>query len=556
MSFDKCLFSYIKYTNRYCREISSNMSRISKRVYEAKSTYPDRTKSEEKSFTEVSVPIKKLDTALLLLSSKEECVLLTIFSHITDFARRQDVNVLELKAHRLLELLLEKDLFIASENTMIRRFALYLLTALLDNTDMSTYEPEQADQILELACRFYMKEVDDFCIEYLTYILNVCLKDPQMAHGIVEATEFLEKFKLVFISSENPDTVFNSIEALHRMLLVQSADQMLDFTTQPDFPVDRIICEVTNEFQEIRKAALKTLKTLLADTGDDSVFEALHRCYFVLEQLVKVFCESPQGPEAADVIEVLATALRSEKMTKLFFEQNLFDQVVEQVRNHMDLMPLEMRCTIISIFAETAQYEQFLPRMHKAEIADMFLTCLMQNKPAPAAYVIQGLHRMSHHPEALRRIVAAYQEGAIRKLVAILMSPDVAIKAREQAGEFLSRLLVAAFRETAAQLQEQDIAVVLTAVIAQGQPTLSIDLILLLLTIIESLAQKEEYRTILGEYSSLTEQLAQLLMVISLRLLCISQPYLEVIAAFLCPLHPGEQHLPVPVHSNRRGSSA
>jgi len=236
------------------------MSRISKRVYEAKTTYPDRTKSEEKSFTEVNVPIKKLDTALLLLSSKEECVLLTVFSHITDFARRQDVNVLELRAYGLLELLLEKELFISSANTMIRRFALYLLTALLDNTDMSTYEPEQADQILELACRFYLKECDDFCIEYLTYILNVCLRDPQMAHGIVEATEFLEKFKLVFVNSENPDTVFNSIEALHRMLLVQSAEQMLEFTTQPDFPVDRIICEVTNEFQEIRKAALKTMR--------------------------------------------------------------------------------------------------------------------------------------------------------------------------------------------------------------------------------------------------------------------------------------------------------
>ncbi|XP_017054394.1 uncharacterized protein LOC108096945 [Drosophila ficusphila] len=488
------------------------MSRASKRVYEAKTAYPDRTKNEEKSFTEVNVPIKKLDTALLLLSSQEECVLLTVFSHITDFARREDANVLDLRAHRLLEILLEKELFINSENTMIRRFALFLLTALLEKTDMATYEPQQADQILDLACKFYLKETDDFCIEYLTYILNVCLKDPQMAHGILEATEFLEKFKIVFINSENPDTVLNSIEALHRMLLVQSADQMLEFTTQPDFPIDRIICEVTNEFQEIRKAALKTLKTLLADTGDNSVFEPLHRCFFVLQQLVKAFCENPQGPEAPDIIEVLATALRSEKMTKLFFEQNLFDLVVEQLRNHMDVMPLEMRCSIISIFAETAQYEQFLPRMHKAELTDMFLKCLMQNKPAPAAFVIQGLHRMSQFPDALRQIVAAYEEGAIRKLVSILMSPELPVKVREQAAEFIARLLEASFRETAAELQEQDIAVVLTAIITQGQPTLSIDLILSLLTIIESLAQNEEYRAILGDYSFLTEQLAQLLM--------------------------------------------
>ncbi|KAH8304308.1 hypothetical protein KR059_006215 [Drosophila kikkawai] len=488
------------------------MSRISKRIYEPRTAYPDRTKSEEKSFTELNVPIKKLDTALLLLSSMEECVLISVFSHITDFARRQDANVLELREHRLLELLLEKELFISKDNTMIRRFALYLLTALLDNVDMSTFEPEQANQILELARKYYQREADDFCIEYLTYIINVCLRDPQMAHSIVDETEFLEKFKLVFINSENPDTVFHSIEALHQMLQAQGADQMLLFTTQPDFPVDRIICEVTNEYQEIRKAALKALKTLLSDTGEDSAFEPLHRCFFVLEQLVKAFCDNPQGPEATDIIEVLATALRSEKMTKLFFEQNLFDLVVEQLRVYMDQLPLQMRCTIISIFAETAQYEQFLPRMHKAEITNMFLKCLMENKPAPAAFVIQGLCRLSQYPEALRRIVAEYEEGAIRKLVSIVLSPDVAIKTREQAAEFLARLLVAAFKDTAVQLQEQDIAAVLTAVFAQGLPALSIDFVLSLLTVIESLAQNEEYRTLLGEYTSLTEQTAQLLM--------------------------------------------
>ncbi|KAH8237446.1 hypothetical protein KR038_012148 [Drosophila bunnanda] len=488
------------------------MSRISKRVYEPRTAYPDRTKSEEKSVTELNVTIKKLDTALLLLSSLEECVLISVFSHITEFARRQDANVLELREHRLLELLLEKELFISWDNTMIRRFALYLLTALLDIVDMSTFEPNQANQILELARTYYLRESDDFCIEYLTYILNVCLRDPQMAHSIVDETEFLEKFKLVFINSENPDTVFHSIEALHQMLQAQSADQMLQFTTQPDFPMDRIICEVTNEYQEIRKAALKALKTLLSDTGEDSAFEPQYRCFMALEQLVKAFCDNPQGPEATDIIEVLATALRSEKMTKLFFEQNLFDMVVEQLQVHMDQLPLQMRCTIISIFAETAQYEQFLSRMHKAEITDMFLKCLMENKPAPSAFVIQGLCRLSQHPDALRRIVAEYNEGAIRKLVSILLSPEVAIKTREQAAEFISRLLVAAFRETANQLQDQDIAAVLASVFAQGLPALSIDLVLSLLTVIESLAQNEDYRSFLGVYSSLTEQIAQLLM--------------------------------------------
>ncbi|XP_001360672.2 uncharacterized protein [Drosophila pseudoobscura] len=488
------------------------MSKVTKKVYEARSIYPDRTKSEEKSFTEVNVLVKTLDTALLLLSSKEECVLLTVFSHIMDFARRQDENVLELKEHKMLEVLLEKQIFIDSENVIIRRFALYLMNALMDNTDMKTLEPETTEGILEVAYSFYLQETDDFCIEYLSHLLNMCLRDPKVAQGIVENLELLQKFKAVIATSENPDTIHNSIEAVHKILLIQSAEEMLEFTTLPDFPIDRIICEVTSKYQEIRLAALKVLKTLLVDTGDQSAFEPLHRCFHVLEQLVKAFCEDPQGPDAVEIIEVLATALRSEKMTKLFFEHNLFDLIVEHLKDQIDILSLELRCTIISIFAETAKYVQYLVRMHTAEITDMFLGCLMENDPAPATFVILGLNRMADNPDALRRIVTEFDEGALQKLVSIFQSPEVIIKTREQAAEFINRLLTGAYRDTAGELMDLDIPGVLTTTIQQGLPNLSIDLILSLLVIVESLAQNEEYRTVLGQHRPLTEQIAQLLM--------------------------------------------
>ncbi|XP_033250671.1 uncharacterized protein LOC117189675 isoform X2 [Drosophila miranda] len=488
------------------------MSKVTKKVYEARSIYPDRTKSEEKSFTEVNVLVKTLDTALLLLSSKEECVLLTVFSHIIDFTRRQDENVLELKEHKMLEVLLEKKIFIDSENVIIRRFALYLMNALMDNTDMNTLEPETTEGILEVAYSFYLQETDDFCIEYLSHLLNMCLRGPKVALGIVENFELLQKFKAVIATSENPDTIHSSIEAVHKILLIQSAEEMLEFTTLPDFPIDLIICEVTSKYQEIRLAALKVLKTLLVDTSDQSVFEPLHRCFHVLEQLVKAFCEDLQGPDAVEIIEVLATALRSEKMTKLFFEHNLFDLIVEHLKDQIDILSLELRCTIISIFAETAKYVLYLVRMHTAEITDMFLGCLMENDPAPATFVILGLNRMADNPDALRRIVTEFDEGALQKLVSIFQSPEVIIKTREQAAEFINRLLTGVYRDTAGELTDLDIPGVLTTTIQQGLPTLSIDLILSLLVIVESLAQNEEYRTVLGQHRPLTEQIGQLLM--------------------------------------------
>ncbi|ALC40798.1 CG13326 [Drosophila busckii] len=488
------------------------MSKVGKRIYEARAKYPDRTKSEENSFGPLTVVMTSLKTAMLLLSSEEEPVLQTVLNHITEFARKWDDNILELKEHELLELLLEKEFFIKAYSVIVRRLALYLVTAILGTTELSDLETEQTAKLLEVSFRFYLQEADDFCIEYLTYIINMCLRDPQVAQGVLENIDFLEKFKNIFVYSENPDTVFNSIEALNKMLQVQSAEEMLMFTTLPGFPVDRIICEITNEFLEIRLAALKVLKTLLADTSEESVFEPLHRCFFVLQQLVKAFCANPQAEDALDIIEVLATALRAEKMTKLFFEQNLFDQIVEHLKDDMDVMPPDVVCSIISIFAEAALYTQYLARIHAADITDMFMRCLMQSKPEPGTFIIVGLNRMVEYPEALRYFVAAYEQGVLNKLVSLMASSQVAIKTREQAAQFVGHLLLSAFRPTSEQLILQNIPNILASTLAQGLPELSIDLILSLLSIVENLAQNEEYRAILGDYRPFTESVAQLLM--------------------------------------------
>ncbi|KAH8297327.1 hypothetical protein KR044_010417 [Drosophila immigrans] len=488
------------------------MAAATKRIYEARVKYPDRTKLQENAFAGLTITINKLETALLLLNTKEDVVLQAVLNNISEFTRKSDENILELKEFRVLELLLEKEFFIDSTNVIIRRFALFLITAILDNTELGEYETDKTAQLLDVSYRYYLKDNDDFCIEYLTYIINLCLRDPQVAQNILENIEFLEKFKNIFVNSDNPDTVFNSIEALHKILQVQSSEEMLAFTTLPGFPVDRIVCELTNEFLEIRLAALKVLKTLLADTSEESVFEPLHRCLFVLQQLVKAFCSNPQSPDALGIIEVLATALRSEKMTNLFFKQNLFEQMVEQLKLDMEMLRPEVVCTIISIFAEAAKYQLYLGRMHNANITQMFIDCLMKSKPEPASFVIMGLNRMIEFPDALRLVVAEYENGELTHLVNLIRSPIVSIKTREQAAELVGHLLTSAFKISAEQLMIMDIGAGLANTINQGLPQLSIDLILSILAIIEGLASNDEYRSTLGECTALTEKIAQLLM--------------------------------------------
>ncbi|XP_034102830.1 uncharacterized protein LOC132793738 [Drosophila nasuta] len=488
------------------------MAAATKRIYEARAKYPDRTKLQENAFGGITITISKLETALLLLNSKEDLVLQSVLNNIAEFARKWDENVLELKENRVLELLLDKEFFIDSTNVIIRRFALFVITAILDNTELGEYETEKTAQLLDVSYRYYLKDNDDFCVEYLTYIINLCLRDPQVAQNILENIDFLEKFKNIFVNSDNPDTVYNSIEALHKILQVQSAEEMLTFTTLPGFPVDRIICELTNEFLEIRLAALKVLKTLLADTSEESIFEPLHRCLFVLQQLVKAFCSNPQSPDALGIIEVLATALRSEKMTNLFFKQNLFEQMVEQMKIDIEMLRPEVICTIISIYAEAAKYQSYLGRMHNANITQMFIDCLMKSKPEPAPFVIMGINRMIEYPDALRLVVAEYEKGALTHLVNLIRSPQISIKTREQAAELVGHLLTSAFKITGEQLMLMDIGVGLANTIQQGLPQLSIDLILSILAIIEGLASNDEYRKTLGECIALSEKIAQLLM--------------------------------------------
>lgn len=497
------------------------MSLPTKRIYQAREQYQDRTTSKENAFATLNVNINKLTTSLLLLNSSEDHVLQSVLNHITEFARKFDDNIQELKENMLLERLLDKELFIESGNVLIRRFALYLITAMLDQSELGEYDTETTSELLNVSYRFYLKDNDDFCIEYLTYIINLCLRDPQVAQDILENIEFLEKFKNVFINSDNPDTVFNSIEALHKMLQVQSADQVLQFTTLPGFPVDRIICELTNGIADIRFAALRVLKTLLADTSDESVFEPLDRCFFVLQQLVKVFCDNPEAPDSLGMIEVLATALRSEKMTKIFFEQNLFEQIVEHLKLDIEVLKPDVVCTIISIFAEAAKYQAYLKRIHQADITQLFINCLMTSQPEPAPYVIMGLNRMIEHPEALRAVTAEYENGAMSVLVNLIKEPTVHIKTREQAAEFVSHLLTIASRPTSEELMLLDIPNTLALTLQQGLAELSIDLVLSILTIIESLAQNDENREILGNCTQLSEQIAQLLMVIELSVLSI-----------------------------------
>ncbi|XP_054740686.1 uncharacterized protein LOC129246142 [Anastrepha obliqua] len=482
-------------------------------IYSTRAPYSDRAKKDSDTFKEVIVPIQAIETALLLLHSQEDSVLATVFKNITEFARQQSENIAELRKLKLLDLLLEKKLYMSSEAVMIRRFAMYLACAIVESMNMlQDLEPEQTMFILDACMEAYMKEVDDFCLEYLTVIINKCLDDPHVAHAMLEKTEFLEKFFTINARTENPDILWQSFEAIHKLLQLLDIPTMQSFSTLLLFPIDRVLCDLSNEFTEIRSAALKIVKDLVVDTSENSVFADVSRCIFALQQLTQLFCDHATIKHGGEAIEALATAMRTEKMTQIFFEYNLFDRIIQNVNAHMLDYPASVKCKVMWIFAESAKYEQFLERIYNASVTDFLLDCLLQADPnGPAPHVLAGLNRMMKHATAANRIVQVYEAGVIKRLVYIISQPGIDIRTREHAAELIGNLLQFAFHATAHQLLPLEISEVLGRIFGQQQVDISIDFLLSLLNIIEQLAQNDEYRAILGESALLATNIALML---------------------------------------------
>lgn len=94
-----------------------------------------------------------------------------------------------------------------------------------------------------------------------------------------------------------------------------------------------------------------------------------------------------------------------------------------------------------------------------------------------------------------------------------MIEKDISIRTREQAAELVVNLLVYAFHKTAGELLTLKFPQSIGEIFSLGLANLSIDFILLLLTIIENLAQNNEYRTAVAESKSLLRHMANLLKV-------------------------------------------
>uniref|UniRef100_A0A1A9WP26 EDR1/CTR1/ARMC3-like peptidase-like domain-containing protein n=1 Tax=Glossina brevipalpis TaxID=37001 RepID=A0A1A9WP26_9MUSC len=462
----------------------------------------DRRKTSKEAFQSLTVNLETIESLLLLFDSEEEMVITSVLRHLIEFVRRSDSNVDTLREKNVLNALKCKDFYRQLESTMIKRLSLSLATAVIENASkLQELDRSEGLEIIEKSLLFYNYEKDDICLEYLTVMLNTCVDDPQGANVLLKDEEFIDKFFEVVSNTNNPDTELHSFQILEKFLCILGLNELKELFAKPSFPINRLLCDLTCEFIEIRIAALSVIELLMTDTSEKSPFALENPIILVLGQLTKMYCDNLMPNKLEKLIDVFAAAMRNEHMALLFFELNFFDRFLYHLNEDENV---KNKCYSLMVIAEAAKYPRFLERLIQAQTTEKFLFCLIQVELA-GTHVIMGLNRLIKSSDAVKKILETYDEGILPK------HDTMNIKTREQAAEFLNQLLTVAYHGTASRVIELHLPDILASIFGQPSEWQSIDLYMTLLSIMENLAQNANYREQLCVSEVLTASIAKLL---------------------------------------------
>ncbi|XP_013108133.2 uncharacterized protein LOC106087588 [Stomoxys calcitrans] len=475
--------------------------------------YVDRRLDENENIPQLTVNLESIKSMLLLLDSEEEIALIAVLRHLTEYLRKSDENVATLKKHQLWELMLHKEFYRDSSHAIVRRFSLYLMANMVESMNiLQDMKTEKTLQIIDVCLQYYEREDDNFCLEYLTVIINKCLQDPQVALRVLNHMNFTKKFTRTIASSNNPDEILNSLQILEQILKVKCVKELEEFISQPYFPELRILCELTSEFENIRRAALKVTKLLVLDMSQTNPLRMEPRMSYLWEQLTTLFCDTSENTGTELVASVMAAALRNEAMAHLFFEQNHFARLLDVVST----LHLPDVCPALLVFSEAASYEKFIPRLADSAVVEQLLSCLLADyvKGPTGCQYLQGLNRMMKSCQAANKIVDAYERGVINKLLDLVKNQSLDVKIREQSTDLLLNLLKFSFYKTGVALMFKSVkfSEILSTVFEEGVSSQSTDLLFSLLSVVEELASNDDYRQELCEDHKLIENMGMLLM--------------------------------------------
>ena len=211
-----------------------------------------------------------------------------------------------------------------SENIIIQKFSFKLLVQFLSNFSDYGKKLLAHVELVDESERLFLSSVDDYLVEYTAIILRHYCEDPKKVDSLGKNVDFMKVLFNRIKTSNDPDIILNCLLLLNCLMSNSMViDQILQMS---DFPVLRIQKEITNEYQLIQMATLKSID--LITTCRNNSFETDFSSSTFIETLF-VAIEDQAWKDLHELLfQVISNLVHSDEFSLKIIETSYFKRLL------------------------------------------------------------------------------------------------------------------------------------------------------------------------------------------------------------------------------------
>ena len=211
-----------------------------------------------------------------------------------------------------------------SENIIIQKFCFKLLVQLFSNSFDYKKKLLTHIELIDESEILFLNSVDDYLVEYSAIILRHSCECPKKMDFLGKNEEFVKVLFNRIKTSDDPDIILNCILLLNSLM---SNSMIIEHILQiPDFPVHRIQKEITNEYQEIQVATLKSLD--LITSCRNISFQAEFSPSTFIETLFIAIEDKAWNDLHKLLFQVISNLVQSEEFSLKIIEKSYFKRLL------------------------------------------------------------------------------------------------------------------------------------------------------------------------------------------------------------------------------------
>lgn len=366
-------------------------------IYEPQREYVDRNKLEREIFPNFTITCKDPQTALILLGSSDNEIILNAINYLDKYASKQMKNTEILKDLGIIKIILKFKLYEHNE-LFIKRFALKLIASIfeLENKD---FDEITIQEIFHITKNYYENNEDNFIIEYCSVILIEILDEPRLCVTFENDTNFIMNGIYKHLSlTKDPDILYNSYRLL--LKIIRCSLSILKICNIQKLPFKRLLGDVSNQYKEIRIITLEVFSEFIECQNEFFELHFLNEIFF--NEIFKVL-ENYEFIDSHDMIFVMFQRLVVvEKYAKYFQMKGYLHRFVSYMKNKNTL---EEKLKPLGVLVEIANYSSSLDILYDLGLVDFLIEFVKDKKQEIHLNILLGINRILNHSNAFLKII-------------------------------------------------------------------------------------------------------------------------------------------------------